>query len=613
MTATADRNPVDGAGRAGRAIGVLHSVRSKLLLFSLLLIVVPGAILGIVALVNARHSLEDAISRQLREIAMDAAHLLKGTLSQERKNVRNWANQDLMRDIVVTDRDKRIARFLESVNAGDRQYLGLLCLDMGGAVVAASKGAVGANHSTERAYRLARAGKSAVVGPTFSAEFGQLVMQFASPIYHPDHPGEVIGVLLGAYDWQSSMRQLSSMRQTLGSIGLTVNVLVLNEEGVVIGSSGGASTEELLGENLREAGWQAAQENPPVGNSIMTEHRMRSLVGRVWLQEVRPRWSVIVMQPLREALAPVYGMQHQFVLVLVIVLVAALAVASLLATRLIRPLQELTSATEAFGRSGGLPQHVPVRTKDEIGRLAEAFNQMGNELKQAQEDLVLAAKFSFVGEVASQIAHEIRTPLSILRGSAQILERSIADKEARSPELISMIVAEVDRIDRVVSGLLQIARPRTPMVQPTPLAPLLERAVQFVAAQSQERRIKVEAHLVPDLVVCCDAEEIYQVALNLLLNAFQNSPDGGHITVRTLPERHGRIGFEVIDDGPGIPADIRGKIFTPFFTMREGGTGLGLAFVERVVQAHHGTVVVETEVGRGSVFRVELPAGRVEA
>lgn len=614
-----NRTPATGSRTTGEPARLweLHSLRFKLLLFSLLLVLVPGSVLGIVALVNARRALEDAIGRQLKEIAMDAAHVLTRTMSEERKNLRNWARQDVVRDLVLGDDEQRISRFLKSSKAGDPQYLDLLCMDVDGRVVAASDSSlIGTDRSNDRSFQLARAGKRVLAGP-MPLRDGNQVLQFASPVFDRNRPREVVGVLLGLYDWQHSIDQLDSMRKTLRPIGLTVDVLVLNENGIVIGGSGSPVVADLQGRNLRDIGWQAAQEPgagaEPTEGTFMVEHRTQALIGRVWLERFRPRWSVIVMEPLEEALAPVHGMQRQFAVVLAGVLFAALAVASLLAARMIRPLRELTDATEAFGLTGGSPLPVPVRTKDEIGRLTEAFNRMGEELKQAHDDLVLAAKFAFVGEVASQIAHEIRTPLSILRGSAQILERSIKDGETQSPELISMMIAEVDRIDRVVGGLLQIARPRKPVTQATSLAPLLERAVRFVAAQSGKRRITINTSVSPEPLVRCDPEEIYQVALNLILNALQNSPEGGRVTVRTLPSRNGRVGFEVSDEGPGIPPEVSEQIFTPFFTMREGGTGLGLAFVQRVVQAHHGTVIVESEVGQGSTFRVELPAGKEEA
>jgi signal transduction histidine kinase len=255
---------------------------------------------------------------------------------------------------------------------------------------------------------------------------------------------------------------------------------------------------------------------------------------------------------------------------------------------------------------------VPVRSRDEIGTLTAAFNRMAADLERAERELVDAAKFSFVGELAAGVAHEVRTPLGVLRSSAQILERSLEVKDDESRELLRLLRDEVDRIERVVSSLLELGRPRKMRTEPSPLGQILFRAADFVAAQARQRHITIRCRAInPDPVILCDPELIYQVALNLLVNAVQILPDGGSIEIGLLPACDGYAGFEVRDDGPGMAEEVRARVFEPFFTRREGGAGLGLTFVQRVVQEHRGRVSVESEIGRGTVFRVNLPVSEV--
>ena len=177
-----------------------------------------------------------------------------------------------------------------------------------------------------------------------------------------------------------------------------------------------------------------------------------------------------------------------------------------------------------------------------------------------------------------------------------------------------MLRDEVDRIERVVSGLLELGRPRELKCERAPLGQIIFRAADFVEAQARERGIAIRRRAIePDPLASCDPELVYQVALNLLVNAVQILPPGGAIEVALLPPRNGYASFEVRDDGPGIPEEMREKIFQPFFTRRDGGTGLGLTFVQRVVLEHHGRVSVSGNAGRGAVFRVELPAAEVHA
>jgi signal transduction histidine kinase len=176
-----------------------------------------------------------------------------------------------------------------------------------------------------------------------------------------------------------------------------------------------------------------------------------------------------------------------------------------------------------------------------------------------------------------------------------------------------MIVDEVDRLERVVAALTELGRPHEPSIEETLLAPLLQRAVEFVSGQAASQHVVVRSRFAAPCLALCDPEQIYQVALKLLENALHVLPGGGAIEVRTFGPEHGQVGFEVADDGPGIAPELQAEIFTPFFTRREGGTGLGLAFVERVAMAHQGRVSVRSTPGAGATFRVELPAAEGRA
>src|SRR5262249_36404367 len=336
------------------------------------------------------------------------------------------------------------------------------------------------------------------------------------------------------------------------------------------------------------------------------------LVGHAKLPDDLPPWTVVVAEPLSNAFAPARRMTKLLATALAGIVLVALAVALFAARRVTRPLAELTGAAEAVGRGARPAAIALVRSRDEIGTLTAAFNRMAADLKRAERELVDAAKFSFVGELAAGVAHEVRTPLGVLRSSAQLLERSLEVKDDESRELLRLLRDEVDRIERVVSALLELGRPREMRPEPSPLSQILFRAVDFVDAQARRKHIAIRRRaLDPDPVILCDPDLIYQVALNLLVNAVQILPDGGSIAVGLLPTRDGYTGFDVPDDGRGMTDGVRARIFEPFFTRREGGTGLGLTLVQRVVQEHRGRVSVESEMGRGTVFRVNLPVSEV--
>jgi len=591
------------------------SLRSKLLLLSLGLVMVPGAILSLALFVSARRALSHATGRQLAEVARDVAEELAQTLSEERKDVRMWARQDALRDVATGDPLGRAARLLASLGAADGRYVALLSTDAAGRVVAASDPAlVGRDDSRQPWFGRALAGKSTLRGPYVSTVHGRTVVEIAAPILDPDRPAQVIGGLLGLYDWQHAMELVGHIQENLAPLGLPMDLAILDAGGTVIGGAW-TTPPGMLGRDLRGTGWTAAQPAPiPGGRNYIVDPAAGVLAGVASLESVRPRWTALAIQPLEEALAPVTRMWHRLLLALLVVLGAGMAVASLLAERMSRPLRELTAATRTLTLDGATLSPVAVRTRDEIGELAAAFNAMVAKLVQARDDLMLASRYAFLGEVAAGVAHEVRTPLGIMRSAAQLLARSQPRDRPESRELVDTIVAEVDRLDGVVAGLLQLARPHTTVAEATPLGPVLARALDFVAPQALERGIVLRRDLqraVP--AAWCDPEDIYQVALNLIVNALQILPPGGTITVRIDAPRDGRVGFAVCDDGPGIADADRKRIFAPFFTTREGGTGLGLALVQRFVQSNRGSITVESIPGKGATFRIDLPAAGLVA
>jgi len=587
------------------------SLRLKLLLFAFLLIIVPGVVFALMSIASARRALEQAVGRQLAEVAHDTATEVADLLSRERKNVAMWARQDLMREVLIGDIDKRISRLLVSLTENGSAFLDLVCIDANGRAVAASAPRLlGLDYTGQAWSRAALAGQTFLAGPHRAPDGDRATLEIAAPIFDPERDDRVIGALLGYYDWARFTALAEGVQRNAKVLQLAVDVALLGEDGSVLAEAPPAHDVRLLGENLRTAGWRAAQRPLQMRHAgFVREQRVATLVGFAAVPRPEASWTALVMQPLREAFAPVDRLQRRLILLLCGVLLSALGVALLLAERLSGPVRELTAATREIAHAGETRHPVPVRSRDEIGQLAAAFNAMASRLKQAQDDLVAAAKFAFVGEVAAGVAHEVRTPLGILRSSAQILGRSLPADRPESAELVEMIVGEVDRLDRVIEGLLELARPRTPQIERTPLPPVLTRALDFVEGQAREHGIVLRNEISQgQRPARCDPEQIYQVALNLIVNGLQVLPRGGELTVRTVSDGDGRVGFEVQDNGPGMPPEVLDRIFTPFFTMRKGGTGLGLALVQRVIQAHQGAVSVDSTVGQGTTFRVELPA-----
>jgi signal transduction histidine kinase len=580
-----------------------YSIRTKLLLFAFALVTVPGTLVGMVAFRMASGALVARAGQQLTVLARDVGAEMGEDAAEQRVNVEAWARQEVMRDIVVDDIDKRISKFLTSITASYPGYLELFVTTPDGRAVASTDpGRIGAT------YRPATPPRGAD-DPVWQSAHGRLVLELSTTVPDPEAPEHALGVLVAHYDWAQVMALTGRMRQGLTGSGLSVDFVILDDRMRLLGGTA-PSLSAPPGTTLGDLGWGAAAGLAARGRpGFALEPALDAVVAYVPASLDPPAWRTLAIQARTQALEPAYRMRWRVALVLLIVLGIALGLGALLAERMIRPLRVLTAATRQLAATGELAEPIPVQSADEIGELSAAFNTAATDLRRARDDLVAASKLAFVGELAAGMAHEIRTPLGILRSSAQMLGRTSDGATAERRELVDMLIGEVDRLDRVVTGLTDLARPRRLAVQPTPLNELLGRALDFAAGRALEKGIALR-RMFDDgpCIAHCDPDEIYQVVLNLVVNALQVTPHGGTIVARTFAPRDGRVGFEVTDTGPGLSPERQAQIFTPFVSFREGGTGLGLAVAQRTVLAHGGTIAVRSTPGHGATFTVELPA-----
>ncbi len=240
-------------------------------------------------------------------------------------------------------------------------------------------------------------------------------------------------------------------------------------------------------------------------------------------------------------------------------------------------------------------------------REVAAANQ---ELRAVQAQLVEAERMAAIGEVVTAVAHGIRNPLANIRASAQV---ALPDSALR-PKSLANIIAEVDRLEGRLKELLQFVRPAERQSKSLDLNTVLRSALQIMAGRIGEVRMKVEERLAPALpVVMGDPLLLEQVFVNLIGNAIEASPGGGTITLTTgtIQGNGGppQVFAEVQDTGSGIQPEEILKIFDLFYTTKAQGTGLGLAIAQKFTEAHGGSISVRSQQGRGSTFRVTLPAG----
>lgn len=306
---------------------------------------------------------------------------------------------------------------------------------------------------------------------------------------------------------------------------------------------------------------------------------------------------------------------------------------AILSRIVVRPVNRLLTATERI--TGGVYGHqVAVAGPLELARLAESFNgmssvllqkqnevgsyvktleQVNRNLEQAREEAVRSEKMASVGLLAAGTAHEIGTPLASVMGYAELLSAEVADNQVQT-EYLQRIQQGCSRIDRIVRGLLDYARPKSPAFELVALGPLVIATVELLQHQGLFKQCRVEVRCPGQVpLVNLDPHQLQQVLINLLINSHDAMPDKGQLLVEVCaddPQKtHLPVRIRVQDTGSGIAEKDLGRIFDPFFTTKDPGrgTGLGLAISTRIIEGFGGRITVESSLGKGSCFTVHLP------
>ena len=273
---------------------------------------------------------------------------------------------------------------------------------------------------------------------------------------------------------------------------------------------------------------------------------------------------------------------------------------------LTNPIKVLVNSTERVA-TGDLDEQCEIKTQDEIGDLAAAFNQMTRDLKQSRDQLIQAERLATAGKMSASFAHEIRNPLSSMRMLAQMLMQKSEMSVEKHQQSLRYILEEIERIDTIVKGLMDFARPTALNRTQQPLTPVLQAVLALMEANLAHHQIQLVLDLSPVTPeVQFDSDKLKQAFMNVVLNAMEAMPQGGELRVSTFTKAD-HICIKVMDTGIGIPEEDLERIFEPFFTRKTKGTGLGLANVKRILEEHGGDVEIESRLGTGTTVLIWLP------
>lgn len=255
-----------------------------------------------------------------------------------------------------------------------------------------------------------------------------------------------------------------------------------------------------------------------------------------------------------------------------------------------------------------------LRYQEALTRLDETHRRLKEQadmLAEADEQLRRADRLSALGQLSAGMAHEIRNPLGSIKGTAEILQEDFSPQDKKY-EFIQIMLKEINRLDRILGEFLMFAKPASPEKKTVNVNDMIRSVLSLVAQQASKSDVRIETSPGGKITVRADEGLLRQAFLNLVLNAIQAMPAGGDLKVQVEMEPGSKAGkhqcsISIADSGTGISEESLKRLFNPFFTTKKEGTGLGLVITHRIVEAHGGTINVQSEEGKGTVFKVKLP------
>jgi len=583
------------------------TIRYTLLISYLLISLASALLITLMIFVHLREILRVEIEGKLKSQATTIMQQIDTTLFERMENMSMWNQLEVMQEIRVRDVDKRLSAFLSELQAGyDGVYERIFVVNRDNEIISASdRGLIGRPYQYMPPWLTVAHNDHTHFLQQLDKAHDQLYFSIAVP--DAFKPGE-LGRLYASFDWKEIVRLLDAPLP-LGSRDSVAYALLVDREGHII------ATSSILHNKVSEL--------PPLSGTLplmidvsgslnMDADFLNNeafLVGYAHSQGYRTfkgfGWRVLVLQPSKKAFAPMSNLWAAFVLFFCLTVLLGIIVSLWMSARIARPIVRLADFTRDFMRGG---QATPPRLKSstEITELSLQFSRMINNLEQSRQDIVRVAKLAVIGEMAASMAHEVRTPLGILRSSAQILQREPALSDI-GHEMTGFILSETRRLNELITTLLECARPRPPQFTWQDLHKIIEHSLELLKTHANNKNIQLTTCFDDsEALIFCDWDQLIQVFLNLTMNALQHVSQGGRVQLSTHIHA-GQLEALVCDDGAGIADADKSRVFDPFFTRRQDGIGLGLTVVQQIVLAHHGRIFVTDSRWGGACFHVILP------
>lgn len=590
-----------------------EKIKRSLVLKTTLIFLVAAIIPYIAATVLILNNSEKAIYKNIVKGLSSEVELLRDNVDARLFHLRNnasaWADLEVMDEVSTGDTGKRISHTLEELKTIYGLSGEIHTINMDGVIISSTNRSYIGRKTTAPWLNRLFSGAIIELDSHISEINGHKVITFGIPIRHHALKKRTIGGLIAEYEMKD--------------IGMPSppHAAIIDKNGEVITSSTGNS---FLGKT------RFYVPSDEKNNIIFVPRYFIAVAKSKGYYDFKGfGWTVAIAEKERIVRKPIVRVEQATVFFGLLGISLIITLVSFLSSRSIRPIKELSRTAEEIAKTKNLSLRVESSRGDEVGRLADAFNYMIeevnshiNQIREMEEQMRRTESLSALGELSAGMAHEIKNPLGIIKSSADIIKEK-SETDSQNGVLAAAISEEATRLAKILETFLQFARPRPPMMSPCRINEILERAVDLLSTDMSKGSIAISKRLDKTIpVIQSDLDQMYQVFVNIIINAIHAMPEGGRLEVATrmvsisepsIEDRESGIisndfiEISISDTGSGVHPEHKEKIFNPFFTTKEKGTGLGLAIVHGIVAKLGGHVKVEDGIPTGTCFKIYLP------
>ena len=595
----------------GRKIPIRNRLITRLLLSHIFLAAVPILLVGWILIGSAQRSIQSSVAegnlalakRAADEIALYVQNAL-GIL-REMASIPSMTNMDRWNQDIIINNAKRRGDIFERLYVLDHE---------GNEVVSTAFTQFQEEQSTQPSFIQAIEGRE-YISPVFISEDRLPVITVSEPIVKFNN---TVGILIADVNLKSMWALVDSI-----ALGRHGRAYVVGENGILI-----AHAEKRRVYAQENFGILDVVKNVLYGHEghqIYIDFDGEEVIG-AYAPVPMLGWGVIIQQPTEEAFFLASRMRVNVLFFIIGSILVASLIALIFTRRMTKPIRALVRGTHLFSQ-GKLDHRIQPESNDELGSLAVEFDRMAVSLLENQKKLQRAERLATLSKFASIVSHEIRNPLNSMSINMQILKRELLKQEGGDPDkqrkFLDIVASEIERLDELVRNFLLIARPRTLKLSRCKVNSILEEVLLSQEERAKKQGIHILKKLHPDVDSCqADQDQLKQVFLNIVINAFEAMPSGGKLTVSTKfnllepgeaedasIERSVTILFS--DTGTGISKEELDNIFDFYYSSKKGGTGLGLAIAQQIIEEHNGSIAVKSKIDQGSTFTVTLPTGTI--